>query len=215
MPLPSLSEKFLRRISFFDVTAVPAFTLCVIWLLPPNHSNAWLALPIWLAISFLLHRDTPFTLGWRAENFVSATLHASLLFGAMAIPLILTGLIFGSRYGHYSMGFTPRHLWNYFAFCLFQQIGVNSLITNRLLSLTNRRWLAITISAAIFSTEHLPNPVLTIATLIAGLAAAYLFSRDRSILPLAIWQVILGTLVAWSIPPFILHNMRVGPGYYR
>lgn len=113
------------------------------------------------------------------------------------------------------MGFTARHLWNYFAFCLLQQIGMNSLLTNRLLSLIRRPWLAIILSAVIFSTLHFPNPVLVVATLIAGAAAAWLFSRDRNILPLAAWQAILGTLVAWSIPRIWLHNMRVGPGFYR
>ena len=215
MPIPRLSESFLHWLSIFDVIAVPIFTLYVIWFMPPNTSSVWLALPIWLAITFLLHRDTPYTLGWRAKNLGPATLHATFLFGAMAIPLIAAGLILGPRYGHYSMGFTARHLWNYFAFCLLQQVGMNSLLTNRFLSLIRRPWVAILLSAVIFSTLHLPNPVLVVATLIAGTATAWLFSRDRSILPLALWQAILGTLVASSIPRIWLHNMRVGPGFYR
>jgi len=44
---------------------------------------------------------------------------------------------------------------------------------------------------------------------------AWLFWKERNILPLTIWQSILGTLVWEAFPIAWHHAMRVGPGFYR
>jgi hypothetical protein len=43
---------------------------------------------------------------------------------------------------------------------------------------------------------------------------SWLFARQRNILPLAIFQGIVGTLVWWAFPVVWHHGMRVGPGFY-
>jgi hypothetical protein len=43
---------------------------------------------------------------------------------------------------------------------------------------------------------------------------AWLFLRERNIIPLAIMQVLLGTIAWWSFPVAWHHHLRVGPGYY-
>ncbi len=43
---------------------------------------------------------------------------------------------------------------------------------------------------------------------------AWMFGRQRNIIPLTIGQAILGTLVAWAFPMAWHHHLRVGPGYY-
>jgi membrane protease YdiL (CAAX protease family) len=95
-----------------------------------------------------------------------------------------------------------------------QQIALNSLLTNRLLSLVKRRPTASLIAGAIFSALHWPNPVLVPLTLIAGIAMAWMFARERNILPLAAGQALLGSLVWWAFPLAWHHMLRVGPGYY-
>ena len=44
---------------------------------------------------------------------------------------------------------------------------------------------------------------------------SWLFVRERNILPLALGQSILGTLVWWAVPVAWHHAMRVGPGFYH
>jgi hypothetical protein len=44
---------------------------------------------------------------------------------------------------------------------------------------------------------------------------AWLFAKERNILPLALMQSILGALVWWAIPMPWHHSMRVGPGYWN
>jgi len=51
-------------------------------------------------------------------------------------------------------------------------------------------------------------------TFIGGTTLCWLFARERNIIPLAIGQAILGSIVWWAIPVALHHGMRVGPGYY-
>jgi membrane protease YdiL (CAAX protease family) len=95
-----------------------------------------------------------------------------------------------------------------------QQIALNSLLTNRLVSLLKRRWLAGLLAGAIFSALHWPNPVLLPLTFVAGTAMAWMFLCERNILPLAVGQSLLGSLVCWAFPIAWHHMLRVGPGYY-
>lgn len=206
--------EFLRRLAIFDIVGVPVFTLWAIWKMAPD-SHAWLVLPAWVVASFLIHRDTPKTLGWRADNFLRSAARASIVLGVMALVLFTIGFARGNAIAMLARGFSFRHLWNYFAFCLLQQVALNSLLTNRLLLITREsRPLSAVFAAGILALLHWPNPVLVPATFVGGIAMCWLFARERNILPLAIWQAILGSLIAWSFPAAWLHNLRVGPGYF-
>jgi membrane protease YdiL (CAAX protease family) len=71
------------------------------------------------------------------------------------------------------------------------------------------------IAGFIFAALHWPNPVLVPLTLVAGIAMSWMFARVRNILPLAVGQALLGTLVWWTFPMAWHHMLRVGPGYYN
>jgi membrane protease YdiL (CAAX protease family) len=150
----------------------------------------------------------------RADNLWPATRQAAIVYGVFAIALVVIGLTLGQPLipppNYRSFG----RIWAYIAFCLLQQIALNSLLTNRLASLFERRWIASSIAGAIFAAMHWPNPVLVPATLIGGTAMAWMFLRERNILPLAVGQALLGSLLWWSFPLAWHHMLRVGPGYY-
>jgi membrane protease YdiL (CAAX protease family) len=69
------------------------------------------------------------------------------------------------------------------------------------------------LSASLFAVAHLPNPVLTVITLICGLASCLFFLRYRNLWPLAMAHAILGIAIAITVPGNIDHNMRVGISY--
>jgi membrane protease YdiL (CAAX protease family) len=209
-----MNKSILWWLALLDVTALPFVVEWIIWRAPPRTSNAWIVLPVWLVVSFLIHRDTPKTLGWRVDNFVPALRRATLVLAPMAVALVAIGFALGARVPTAPGAFAPRHFWNYFAFCLLQQVALNSLFSNRLLFLTQRRWVTALCAATIFAALHWPNPVLVPATFIAGIAMSWLFIRERNILPLAAWQMVLGLLVGWALPIAWHHALRVGPGYY-
>jgi hypothetical protein len=210
-----MNPRRFRRIAIAEVAALPAFVELYIWKLQFLAPLSWVTFPIWVAASFLLHRDTPETLGWRADNLWSATKQTAIVYGAFGAALIVIGLLLHAPRPFPRHLIDPDRLWSYFTFCLVQQVALNSLITNRLLSVTSNRWVSSLAAGAAFAVCHWPNPVLVPLTLIGGAAMSWLFARERNIIPLAIGQAILGTLVWWSFPVAWHHHLRVGPGYFE
>jgi membrane protease YdiL (CAAX protease family) len=102
----------------------------------------------------------------------------------------------------------------YGAWCVVQQYLMESYFHCRLLSLSNNRHLTSAIVALMFGAGHLPNPILTVVTTVGGFALAEIFARHRNIFPLALAQTVGGFVVAVLSPASLIHNMRVGPGYW-
>jgi hypothetical protein len=201
-------------LSAADVTLLPAFILWFIWQLQFTARGTWVVFVVWLTLSFSLHRDTPKSLGWRADNLWPATKLALAVFGLMTAALITIGLLLGAS-RHLPPNLISSHrLVNYLAFCLLQQVALNSLVHNRMLSLLPNEWAAAILTGVIFGACHWPNPVLVPLTLIGGAAMAWMFGRVRNIIPLAVGQALLGSLVSWAFPIAWHHHLRVGPGYY-
>ena len=213
-PIESVNPRALRPFALLDVIAVPPLVEWFIWRLQFTAPKSWVIFPIWLTASFLLHRDTPKTLGWRVDNLWPATKQASVVFAVFVAALVAMGFAFsGPRQLPLHLS-SLKGLWNYLAFCLLQQVVSESFVANRLLSLISRRWLAALVVGAIFAVAHWPNPVLVPLTFVGGTVLAWLFARHRNIIPLAIGQALVGTLVWWSFPVAWHHGLRVGPGYY-
>lgn len=209
-----MTQRTLRILSLIDVVGIPIYVLLFIWRLEFTERNAWIIFPAWIAASFLLHRDTPKTLGWRGDNLWAATECAFIAFAIMSALLIGTGLIVGQPRHIPANLRSPARLGSYFAFCLLQQVALNSLLNNRLLSLVHSDWVAALFTGALFAACHWPNPVLVPLTFVGGGVFAWLFARHRNILPLAVMQAILGAIAWWSFPVAWHHDLRVGPGYY-
>lgn len=217
-----MNARVLRRLSLADVTLLPAFILGFIWRLQFAARWTWVIFVIWLGASFLVHRDTPKTLGWRADNLLPATKLAFIVIGAMVVGLVLIGFAFRLAPGTAFAVSPPlppnliswHRLWGYFAFCVLQQVALNSLVHNRMMSLVKNEWTSAALTGAIFAACHWPNPVLVPLTFIGGTAMAWLFGRHRNIIPLAIGQAILGSIIFWAFPIAWHHHLRVGPGFY-
>ena len=205
---------WLRLLSLADVLLLPAFIIWFIWWLQYAASWSWVIFVVWLPVSFLLHRDTPKTLGWRADNLWPATRQTTIFFGVMLLVLIAIGLTLGSPLHLPPNLISWRRLETYSAFCVLQQVALNSLLHNRMLSLVRRPWLAAAATGVIFSSCHWPNPVLVPLTLVGGTGMAWLFGRTRNIIPLVIAQALIGSLTFWAFPVAWHHHLRVGPGYY-
>jgi hypothetical protein len=207
-------ERIREWFSVADVTLLPLFILLFIWKLQFDARWTWAIFVIWLVASFLVHRDTPKTLGWRADNLAAASKNAAIVFGLMALGLVGTGLVLRQPLAVPPNLASWTRLWSYFAFCVLQQVALNSLVQNRMLDLVRSKWVASALTGAIFAACHWPNPVLVPVTLIAGVAMAWMFARERNIIPLAIGQAVLGSIVWWAFPVAWHHHLRVGPGFY-
>jgi CAAX prenyl protease-like protein len=198
-----------------EALAFSAVIFLYIWRWQTAGVYTWLVFPIWLVVSFALHRDTPSTLGWRADNLKAAARIAVPVFLMFITGIVLAGIALGGLHrlpvAHL---LEPRRFVGYFAFCVLQQVGLQSLTMNRLLRGISSPYVAAVAGGLLFAALHWPNPVLIPLTFIGGAAMCWLFSRERNILPLVVGQAILGTLVFWAFPIAWHHAMRVGPGYY-
>lgn len=199
--------------NFLEGLAFAAFVGVYMWLLQARHRETWIIFAVWMILSFLLHRDTPKTLGWRADNLWPATRRGLPVFFTFLVGLLLTGAVLGA-FQRSSAHFDPHRLVGYFAFCVLQQVALQSMTMNRLLAGLRSDALAAALAGLLFGALHWPNPVLIPITAIGGAIMCWLFAKDRNILPLFAGQTILGSLVWWAFPMAWHHAMRVGPGYY-
>jgi hypothetical protein len=199
--------------NFLEALAFPAFVALYIWRWQEATPNSWLLIPVWLLVSFVLHRDNPKTLGWRADNLPRAARHAAPIFLLFFLALGAVGVALGALQRSPVHFIVPKRFIGYFAFCLLQQIGLQSLTMNRLLAGLRSPKVAAFFGGALFAALHWPNPVLLPLTFAGGTMMCWLFARDRNILPLVLGQSILGALVWWAFPLAWHHSMRVGPGY--
>jgi hypothetical protein len=74
---------------------------------------------------------------------------------------------------------------------------------------------AVLATALLFSSAHIPNPVLMPVTLAGGLLLSELFRRNRTLYLLAVAHALVALALAISVPETVLHDMRVGLGYLR
>src|SRR5437763_14104011 len=85
-----------RYLTVVEGVVFSAFIGLYIWRLQQSHPSSWLVFPIWLVISFVANRDTPKTLGWRADNLWAATRQGLTVFGAVIAGLFVAGLFLGA-----------------------------------------------------------------------------------------------------------------------
>lgn len=209
-----MSKISFRVLALVEALGLTGYIAWYIWQLQATRPSSWIVFPIWLLTSILSHRDTPKTLGWRADNLWPATRQGLKLFAAFVIGICVAGLWFGA-YHRLPLRLTQwPHFSGYFAFCLLQQVALNSYLTNRLLYAFEKPRISALLAGVLFAALHWPNPVLVPLTFLGGTAMSWLFFRERNIIPLTIGQAILGALVWWAFPMAWHHGMRVGPGYY-
>jgi Type II CAAX prenyl endopeptidase Rce1-like len=203
-----------RVLTAFEALLFSTLVALYIWRWQEAYPISWVLLPLWLVVSFLAHRDTPQTLGWRADNLWPATRQGLLVFLVFLVAVCAAGIYLGALHRLPEHLVDRRRFLGYFSFCLLQQVALNSYLMNRLLPAVKSQIWTAAICGVIFAALHWPNPVLVPVTLIGGFAMCWLFARQRNILPLTLGQSILGASVWWAFPVAWHHSMRVGPGYY-
>ncbi len=208
------ARQWIAFISLLEALGLSLYVACFIWRLQFSWRWSWVVIAVWMTASFLIHRDTPKTLGWRGDNLRPATRQAAIAFGLLALAVCIAGLFLGALHRLPTHLLSFRRFGSYLAFCLLQQVALQSYLTNRLLTALPNGWKACLVAGAIFGALHWPNPVLVPITFAGGVVMSWLFARERNVLPLALGQAILGSLIWWAFPLAWHHSMRVGPGYY-
>ena len=154
-------------------------------------------------------RDT-LGLGFRGIRRSLWLVGVAVLFAATQLVISSQLTTLHPMYGPVPVG---RHMWGYVIWAFLQQFVLQDFFLLRLLRLMPTPKSAVITAAAMFAIAHLPNPLLTVATLVWGLIACTVFLRYRSLYSLGLIHGILGLCIAVSIPNAIHHHMRVGLGY--
>jgi membrane protease YdiL (CAAX protease family) len=198
-----------------ELLIVFAGVLVYIWRLQFTFPNFAILLLIFIVASFLAHRDSFSKLGFGSRGIVSGLKMLAMPTALIAAALLLIGVEEGMLAGWSFSWEKLTSLGRYFAWCLFQQFGLESFFTNRLAEVFKKPKRAEWASAAIFAAFHIPNPVLMPITLLGGVCLASVFLKTRNLVPVAIAQAVVGSLLGMTLPPVWHHGLRVGPGYYN
>jgi hypothetical protein len=161
--------------------------------------------------SHIQRKESLRTIGWRFDNFAQAlrSLAVPTLIGV--IILLSIGLMKGSLH------FDRRNLWSW-AFGLLiwataQQYFLQGFINRRAEIVFGKGKSSVIIVGVLFAIMHLPNPVLSIATLIGGMLWAAVYQRVPNLFALGISHALLSLTLAMSLPNWLLNNLRVGFKY--
>ena len=209
----SASHSWLPIYSALEVILVYAGIVTYIWRWRPTYPHFWMVLLGVVLASHFLHRDT-FRTSWplicrnagqrpgRIAHRPRLLHSSSRIRFCAACPDVCASeparRCFTAGYG----------IW-----CAFQQYLAQSYFHNRLMEVVRNRHLSSLLVGIIFGSAHIPNPILMVATTVAGFVFAEVFARHRNIWPIALAQAVGGLLIAAVSPASLIHNMRVGPGY--
>jgi len=198
-----------------ETVIVVGGVLLYIWRLQFTFPDCAIFLLAFIVLTFLLHRDSFQNLGMGSHGFISGLKALAVPTLIIAASLILIGEGGGAFFNWSLNADKLEGLGRYFAWCLFQQFGLQSFFTNRLLAVFRDPNRTAWICAAVFASFHIPNPVLLPVTFIGGFVLTRVFIAYRNLVPLAIAQAIVGSLLSIALPASWHHGLRVGPGYYR
>jgi membrane protease YdiL (CAAX protease family) len=191
-----------------------ALILSVIWTPRPWQRILYIATLLVLIAIIWRSFTTLAAMGLRSANFLRSLWVAAIAAAISAISIFSAYRLHTLHAPHNPVLFF-KTFWGYALWSFAQQILLLDFFLRRLLRLLPTSALASVAAAVLFSTAHLPNLILTIITLLLGLAACFLFLRYRNLWPLAIAHALLGITIAIAIPSPLVRNMRVGLGYLR
>jgi hypothetical protein len=201
-----------NRRDLFTLCAGYALILLVIWTPSPWQRPLYLVAAIFILAASWRAFDSRAAMGLRWTNLLCSLWIAGLALAAAALAVAIAIRFHTLRPWHGPIELIQR-FWGYAIWSFAQQFLLLDYFLLRFLRLIPSRKLPVVMAAAIFAVAHLPNPILTLATLVWGFAACLLFLRYRNLYPLAIAHAIFGITLAICLPGSVTHNMRVGLGY--
>lgn len=135
--------------------------------------------------------------------FVFSTGGAAVVLGAAA------GSLHPPRVAHLPVVLLVGMAWG-----VAQEYGLVVIFYRGLREIAGERWARL-VAPILFAILHLPNPLLTALTLIAGWVACTVYRRAPNLWALGIAHGVLSLAVSRSLPMAWTAGMRVGPGFLR
>ena len=192
------------------------FTLIMLAVWSPRPLQDWVSLAafVWIVLSTVGIRANRDMMECSLRGFKRALWIMPTAL-ALATLQILVARHEQTLHPPFSNGVVISRIWGYVIWSFLQQFILQEYFLLRLLRIVQRPAIAVMLSATLFAIAHIPNPVLTVLTLIWGAAACTLFLRYRDLYSLGFAHAVFGLTIAICVPAAMHHNMRVGLGYLR
>jgi hypothetical protein len=193
--------------------AIAAIILGYTWIAAPLVSvrGPWLVLPVVLVLGLCaMHNRRTRDWGFSPNAFLPALMWATLATALLGAALWWVG---------HRMGPAPRReapLLDFLYVVVWggsQQFVLQTVILRESRSAFGRA--AVPVAASIFATFHLPNPFLTIVTLVGGLIWCAIYARHPHIVPLALSHAAATVIILLSFHPSTTNALRTGWRYFQ
>ena len=208
--MPSLSK--LLSPDSFELAICYGLILSVIWTSSRTQRFLfWIAFA-WILTTTLAYCPDANTLGLRLSDLRSLLWITT---GGLLFAGLLVGIASELHTLHplHGAGSPGLHMAGYLLWAFEQQFILQDYFLLRLRRIVPTQSAGVIAAAVLFSTAHLPNLVLAIATLVWGIVSCTLFLRHRNLYALGLVHGILGLCVAISVPDAVTHHMMVGLSY--
>jgi membrane protease YdiL (CAAX protease family) len=201
-----------RRRDLFEMIGTYALILAVIWTPRPWQWWLWMVAATAVIVISALSFD-----GWKRMGLTAENLWRSLWVVAAVLAVAAAAVVVAAQLNTLRTPETPqlfvRRYGMYAIWAMVQQFLLQCFFLARSVRLLRNTTKAAGLAAGLFAAAHLPNPILTVITLLFGVASCLLFLRYRNLWPLAAAHAILGIAIAITVPGHVDHNMRVGYSY--
>lgn len=196
----------------FEIIVTYALILAVIWTPRPWQWWLWTVAATAVVVISALSFE-----GWKSMGLTTANLFRSLWVVVAVLGIAAVAVLLAARLDTLRMPETPllflKRYGIYAVWAMVQQFLLQCFFLARSVRLLGNTTRAALLATGLFAAAHLPNPILTVITLLFGIASCRVFLHYRNLWPLAAAHAILGITIAITVPGHVDHNMRVGYSY--
>lgn len=200
--------------SALELACFIAFVHVLIWVVEPGADApirfaCYVALVVYAVATARVHRESHEDLGLRLDNISRSARDVAPTSALVAGALVACGVALGSLRLD-ARGLDRAALYLVWAF--LQQYALQAIVHRRLITAGVSRFAPL-FAAILFSSAHLPNVPLMTFTFAAGWLWATWFRREPNLFTLAVSHAVLAIVLVSALPPGLMQNLRVGPGY--